>query len=166
MKSFLSKLSKLWSFFAEDSQANLSKKFDFLDGYRGFCALIVVLHHMTQYFGIKGDFLVLRNTGFYFGVVGFFVLSSFLLTYKMLSDFYRIDEKCLRTSLSKMSVIIRNFFIRRFFRIYIPYVVYVTLCKFGPEIFCGNYRRKYYNQWLQLILLQPVGKNHLWTSKA
>ena len=61
--------------------------------------------------------------GQYFGVICFFLLSSFLLTYQMLHQF---TEK---QNVSDVFKSIAAYFIRRFFRIYVPYVIVLVVYK-------------------------------------
>ncbi|CAF0866565.1 unnamed protein product [Brachionus calyciflorus] len=151
------KISKnIIEFYLDDSQKSTSSRFDFLDGYRGLCAITVALHHMMSFFpDIKCENDVFITAGFFIGVFGFFVLSSFLLTYKMLKDFSKA------ATYSDFILIILKYSIRRLFRIYFSYVVYVTLISFGPKFAKGVYT---YPPWSSLILLKPtLGPNHLWT---
>lgn len=157
---FFSRTHKFLQNYFEDSQKSLSNRFDFLDGYRGFCAIIVVLHHTASYIINVGDFKYFYLTGYFIGVFGFFVLSSFLLTYRMIKDF----EKS--RTFDELITIIIKYFIRRIFRIYVPYVIYVTLVKLLPSFFGGFYVDLYvtpYSTWTELVTLQAVGPNHLWT---
>ena len=62
--------------------------FEFLDGFRGVLALWVLVHHL----GLQGDLKYFDLTGYYIGVVGFFILSSFLLTYRLLCQFNEKDN--------------------------------------------------------------------------
>ncbi|CAF0927553.1 unnamed protein product [Brachionus calyciflorus] len=141
--------------FLEDSQKKVTDRFDFLDGYRGFCALTVTIHHVIPVYGDPGDFKWFQMTGYFIGVLGFFVLSSFLLTYRMIKDFNKSKN------FNEILEIIFKYFIRRLFRIYIPFFIFVTLIKIGPNSIKGFYTN--FNSWYELITLEPVGKNHLWT---
>jgi len=135
--------------------------FEFLNGFRGFCALWVVLAHSICW---KQDKSV-DSFQFIFGVMaqtvavnGFFILSSFLLTYRLLVDI---------TKHKSIFLCITIYFIRRLFRIYFVYVLFCTLLKFGPKFIGGyfNYNQNlyYYTSWTDLISLNYTGKNHLWT---
>ena len=66
---------------------------EFLDGFRGVLALWVLLHHLEM----RGDFSYF-TTGYYIGVVGFFNLSSFLLTYRLLCQFNETADNDLKKS--------------------------------------------------------------------
>lgn len=143
------------------SKQSPSDRFEFLDGYRGFCAIIVCISHMINFYPLTGEFAILTYTGYFIGVAGFFVLSSFLLTYRMMKEFYRENS-----FLSCISIVIQ-YAIRRFFRIYIPYFIFCTAVKFGPKYVGGNYNywgsSGGYNSWYDLVTLNSPGKNHLWT---
>lgn len=131
--------------------------FEYLDGYRGFLALIVACAH-TIFYSAKSELVNFLNTiSQSVGVYGFFVLSSFLLTYRLLKEFQ--DKKAVPIS-------ILNYFIRRLFRVYIPFFIYVTAVKFGPRIIGGhiNYHEHlYYSSWISLVSLNTDGSSHLWT---
>ena len=92
------------------------KRFDYLDNYRGLLAVSVLLTHagIWQYFFLHGQ---------HFGVVCFFLLSSFLLTYQMLCQF---SSKLGLMDALKLTIV---YFIRRFFRIYVPFVVVLVIYK-------------------------------------
>ncbi|RMZ93894.1 hypothetical protein BpHYR1_052400 [Brachionus plicatilis] len=45
--------------FFEDSQKKITNRFEFLDGYRGFCALVVALNHFVPAFGGDGGDLAI-----------------------------------------------------------------------------------------------------------
>ena len=62
------------------------RHFDCLDGYRGFCALLVVIQHSVGHMKIANDYAVIFILGSYLGVYGFFVLSAFLLTYRFIKE--------------------------------------------------------------------------------
>jgi peptidoglycan/LPS O-acetylase OafA/YrhL len=124
---------KSLKFFTEDSQANSSTRFKFLDGYRGFCALLVVMNHMVHFTPLKNDYQIFYENGFYVGLVGFFILSSFLLTYKMINDFYKLRDQKAYMKLKCSIIIVKNYLTRRFFRIYMPYLIFVSAVKFGKK---------------------------------
>jgi peptidoglycan/LPS O-acetylase OafA/YrhL len=130
-------------------------RFSFLDGYRGFLALFVLLYHASFWYNFKGDYDILRGSGYFVGVVGFFVLSSFLLTYRLLTE---LDKA--RTN-REVALVLSHYAIRRFFRIYIPFVVYCTILHSYQDLVGGYFN--YFKSWFSLIRLGPVGWNHLWT---
>ncbi len=141
MLSFLSKLIN------EES----NKKIDFLDGYRGTLGLWVLVGHTNLLINGPG----MDPFGHHIGVNGFFILSSFLLTYRLLDELISKSE-----SLRETTLIITKYFIRRFFRIYVPFVVTVTLIKEKP-IFGGGFG--YPSSWYDLVTLKYPAGNHLWT---
>ena len=133
-------------------------KFDFLDGLRGSFAFWVVMHHITQHINNANntDYYFFFFLGSYIGVVGFFVLSSFLLTYRLLIEFDNNNKP------NGITLITLKYFIRRFFRIYLPFVFFVSLIKSVSYIkFGANY--PYPSSWWAMITLKSTGWNHLWT---
>lgn len=138
-------------------------RFDFLDGYRGTLALIVVIAHAKKHRECEiVNFIVdISRT---VAVDGFFVLSSFLLTHRLLTQFDKLDKS--KSGFKEKTLIILQYLIRRFFRIYLVFVLYATSLKFGPKLIGGyfNYERDYfYPSWLDLVTLQSSGRSHLWT---
>ena len=59
---------------------------DYLDGYRGSLAYWVFLHHVKILGQLNTDYNYFFMTGYFIGVVGFFLLSSYLLTYRLLDE--------------------------------------------------------------------------------
>ncbi len=66
------------------SREKIQEKIDFLDGFRGTLAIWVLMMHSTSILNINKYF---HGTGAYIGVPCFFILSSFLLTYRLLNQF-------------------------------------------------------------------------------
>jgi len=62
-------------------------------------------------------------------VNGFFILSSFLLTYRFILDITDSDK-----SIIEIIKVTLKFFIRRTFRVYLPFVIYCTVVKIDPNI--------------------------------
>lgn len=89
---------------------------DSLDGLRGFAALIVVLSHTSNAGMFAIPLLNLRGIG-KSGVFLFFLLSSFLLTFQLLSKGKQVF------TVPGMS----HYWQRRFFRIYPLYTLYLLL---------------------------------------
>jgi peptidoglycan/LPS O-acetylase OafA/YrhL len=140
-------------------------RFDFLDGFRGLCAFSIVVAHTI---GGPSEKDIYKNTlmrqmhingGFVqsIAIPGFFLLSSFLLTYRLMSEL-------LVDTINKYDSykIIAKYFIRRFFRIYIPFVIYCISIKYSPSNLGANH---YYAEWYKLVTLRfDMGDyNHLWT---
>lgn len=79
-----------------------------LDGLRGIAIILVIIHHQLTTFSLSGGFL---------GVDLFFVLSGFLITGILLSEF----EK-------SQSVSLRNFYMRRVLRLGPGLILYLLGC--------------------------------------
>ncbi len=105
-----------------------------------------------------GDYNIFNQVGYFVGVDGFFVLSAFLLTYRLLIDF----ENANTIKLSLLRLV--QYAIRRFFRIYLVFVVFWTACHYGPSIARGYYKNQFggYSEYLSGILLHYPGDNHIW----
>lgn len=131
--------------------------FEYLDGYRGLLALIVACAH-TIHYSAKSELVNFLNIiSQSVGVYGFFVLSSFLLTYRLLKELENTKS---------ISRSILDYLFRRFFRVYLPFFIYATSVKFGPKIIGGhiNYHEHlYYSSWTSLVSLNTDGSSHLWT---
>ena len=89
-------------------------------------------------------------------MTGFFILSSFLLTHNL------INQVSKSTTFRNVQLIILKYFIRRFFRIYLPFFFVCTLIKGVSLRFIGMYASNT-NSWLSMISLQSTGFTHLWT---
>ena len=118
-------------------------------------AISVVLQHTVKAFQMSGEYGIFRSLGSYFAVPSFFVLSSFLLTYKLLDSINKSTKD------NEINEIIVKYLIRRFFRIYIPYVIYCTFVSMNLTI-STKYGYKY-ESWYNLVKLNKIGSNHLWT---
>lgn len=79
-----------------------------LDGLRGIAIIVVLIHHQLTTFSLKGGFL---------GVDLFFVLSGFLITGLLLSEFENTG-----------SVSIRKFYMRRVLRLGPALALYLIAC--------------------------------------
>ncbi len=109
-------------------------RFQFFDGYRGFCVIVVILQHTLNANKnisnpmVSGEYEIFRWTGTYVGVVGFFLLSSFLLTYRLFHLYSSISfSNGARAWVLQMIRITVRFLFGRFFRVFMPYMIYVTL---------------------------------------
>lgn len=135
--------------------SNSKKKLELLTGFRGFLAITVLLHHASYDLHLKNDYNTFKGLGYFVGVIGFFFLSSFLLTYRLILD---LEEK---TAIKDIFKVIAAYLIRRLCRVYFPFVVFCTLLKWKQKLFGGYFVR--YSSFMSLITLQNVGHNHLWT---
>ena len=118
---------------------------------------------------MSGEYNIFKWTGTYVGVVGFFLLSAFLLTYRLLHFYATIpnDASWAVWWLHVFRITFR-FFIGRFFRVYMPYMVYVTLVKYVSAHHFGgyfNYGRfpGFQVSWLRHATLTGYEATHLWT---
>jgi peptidoglycan/LPS O-acetylase OafA/YrhL len=138
-----------------------SAKWSFLNGYRGFLAIWVVLAHIAPMFQQQPIFRFPMKSVRVISVSGFFVLSAFLLTYRLLKDLSKPS-----TSLADCVTHITKYTIRRFFRIYVVFIVFLLLNKyisfFNVE---DSYAKLSTESWLTLLTLQRpiVYIGHLWT---
>lgn len=112
--------------------------FKFLDAYRGLmCLMVVVTHssHSIRYDQKSREFIsvFVRLVG-KCGLAGFFLLSSFLLTYRLCDELEKTPLRSKQTAL-----IISKYFIRRFMRIYVVYFVYCTLFTVLPFLLPRNF---------------------------
>lgn len=66
-----------------------STRFDYFDGLRGMYVLIVVLRHGLDLIGSTcSDYAILDGIAVDISVVGFFMLSAFLLTYRLTKEIH------------------------------------------------------------------------------
>lgn len=134
------------------SKNTVVSRFDYLDGFRGFLAILVVFQHSQSDFELQDDYRLFISIGNFIGVSGFFALSSFLLTYRLLKDFDKAKtarEECL---------IILKYAIKRFFRIYLTFFVYVTFIQIDPKFFGGKFN---FSSWYSLVTLQRSVSKYL-----
>ncbi len=89
-------------------------------------------------------------------MTGFFILSSFLLTFRLVKEF----SKC--STFKSVQLAVLKYFIRRFFRIYLPFFFVCSLIKGVSLRFIGMYAKSV-KSWLSMITLQSTGFTHLWT---
>lgn len=129
----------------------------------------MVAHANEHFGGIKTDGFLrkydnlclslvsfVRNFSHGFAVNGFFILSSFLLTYRLLNDFSR----SMPFSIKHLTLTTLKFLIRRFFRVYMPFFVLSTAVTMSPKYLGGGWP---YKPWWEMITLKNVGFNQLWT---
>lgn len=89
-----------------------------------------------------------------YGISGFFLLSSFLLTYRLIKDFYKPN--------SNIILCVLQYFIRRFFRIYVVVVLFTIAAVHGPHFFEG-FQIGAFLGVKPILLLQYPGHTVLWT---
>ena len=133
-----------------------SSRFDFLDGYRGSLVFFVVISHTQLFDSFQINHV---NSGFAhtYSITGFFTLSAFLLTYRLLEDFNKASSpKMLLISIIKYAI-------RRFFRIYVYFLFYFAFAKFSSSSKWIIRHVEYNNSLLNVSLLGNTGANHLWT---
>ena len=129
---------------------------DFLDGFRGTLAYWVFLTHVQLLAHLTGDYDFFINVGYFIGVIGFFLLSSFLLTFRLIEELKKDGDDPI-----PILLIFIKYFVRRFFRIYIPYAIFVTVAKFVFPWIAMN--RLEEQSWFQLLILNHNTILHLWT---
>ena len=130
------------------------KKIDFLDGFRGTLAIWVLMNNS------RNKKIFFRYRCLYRSVLYFYSQRIFiiLLTKCLLNQFNNH-----KNNYKDNILIIVKYFVRRFFRIYIPFVILATLIKSIPSIrFVGIYHSSYFGTFFDLITLKPT-KSHLWT---
>ena len=148
--------NKLFStIFCKSSETANFKRFDVFDGFRGILALLVVIQHVIVLFHLSGDYTKFNGIGASIGVSLLFLLSSFLLTYKIFDQINKTNGE-----LSNIINIMINYFIRRFFRIYVPYFIFCSWIK--HKSYSSEFGLSY-ETWFDLVTLQRVGRNHLMT---
>lgn len=143
------------------STAQKISRFYFLDSFRGFFAITVAFSHFCPHADVIWRTFLLYGTNI--GVFGFFVLSSFLLTYRLFFEFVIIhsetDKKFSKRKL--FLVCIAKFFIRRIFRVYPLFIFIFIVIKYGP-----SYTRDIYdfpeNIW-HVLFLYDTGGSIPWT---
>lgn len=108
--------------------------FKFLDAFRGMMALFIVVNHSSGHLGYTDDFariIIHLTSGL--GMSGFFLLSSFLLTYRLYDEM----DKIASVNYKQYTLVIGKYFIRRFMRIYLVYFVYCTFFCFVYALSTG-----------------------------
>lgn len=89
-----------------------------------------------------------------YSLSGFFLLSSFLLTYRLIKEFHKPN--------SNLTLIVLQYFIRRFLRIY---VIFISFCFAGIYLkpILKGFISGTYTDLKSAFLLQYAGLNILWT---
>ena len=134
-----------------------NNRWEFIDGYRGSLALIVVIIHSR----VNDKCEIVNITHGYsqsYSIAGFFMLSAFLLTYRLLKDFTKANRDPKQYLLHTL-----KYFIRRFFRIYLYYILFYTAAKYGPGWIGAVGKANYEVKMSQIMFLGNAGANHLWT---
>ena len=141
------------------------EKLEFLDGLRGSLALWVLMHHIAMDFKMRNDYNYFHSTGYLIGVSGFFILSAFLLTYRLICQLESITFNLTKKSLNSIMIIILKYFIRRLFRIYFPFIIACSIFYSVPSNYNWNIITFRYSStsWSGLIKLQSAGLTHFWT---
>lgn len=133
-------------------------RYEYLDGYRGSLAIVVAISHIINHPSCEIFNATLAYSSTY-AVAGFFMLSAFLLTHRLLDEFDRLDSNKWQPIL----LILSKYTIRRFFRIYLVYVVFIIAIKFGPSFLTSHELLTYEASFWQMVTLGNAGRNHLWT---
>lgn len=144
------------TYFAVPIEPEKFTRFDVLDGFRGTLVLSVVLQHIAGVNGLSGEYFFFNAIGGNYGVPSFFVLSAFLLTYKQFEQMNKSNGQ-----LKELLRIVVIYLVRRFFRIYVPFFVYVTFVK--ADLSYATRFGNNYASWFELVTLQKTGWNPLWT---
>ena len=133
-------------FIQPESTGPIINRYDHLDGYRGYLCLLVLMQHTCNELYLDGDYQVFNNTGNFIGVSGFFALSTFLLTHRLLVEFDKSK------SMIDVGAICIKYALKRFCRIYISFVIYCTMIKLGPSFISGGVHWRHAS-WLSLVTL-------------
>ena len=122
------------------------ERLEYLDSFRGVLCISVLLTHY--------DWGEQTLSGFFFGVIGFFILSSFLLTHRLIKQYENAKniQQIINTTI--------NYFIMRFFRIYVPYIIY---CILNAKIFNETEITKDYTIYDFISLKNFIQIIHIWT---
>lgn len=129
------------------------KHFGFLDGLRGFSAMVIVTTH-ASFNNDENFFNWIGSFGGSLAMPVFYILSSFLLTYRLMSEL----AKCQFIFSLKTAFFIAKYFIRRFFRIYVVYVIYLSAAYsiplLGPDYEFIKYRMVLNTRtWFEMVTL-------------
>ena len=126
-------------------------RFEYLDSIRGLSAISVLFTHGLS----ERKFF----HGYAFGVIEFFLLSSFLLTFHMIKRF----ENARKASQSILNVI-SSYFVMRFFRIYVPFILFCLLATSTDyNLFLNNKHPINLTSFLLLEYSNFTNSSYLWT---
>ena len=121
--------------------------FLFLDSFRGLMAIIICIAHIQKYLGNPNPDDILstaQRLATPLALPGFFILSSFLLTYRLLSDMSHSKSSLFSF---QFILILIKYFIRRFFRIYVVFFVYCSISCMLPRFYEGKMRDAMMPAW-------------------
>lgn len=142
------------------SGADTTTRFKFLDGFRGSLAIVVILAHASKNPATlitKCEIIHILATGDQrYSMSGFFVLSAFLLTHRLLGEFERADR------LTDLILITLKYLTRRFFRIYVVFLLAMFMSKYGPRFVTGYFYGSFGSLY-NAMFLDHIGYNHLWS---
>ena len=137
--------------------------FHFLDGFRGLCAFIVLIVHTFNGKPLDQNTCVHTIMGIAWSyqlagriaLPGFFVLSSFLLTHHLMKELTESNR-----SPNEIFKRIAKYFIRRFFRIYLVFVIFCSIIKLTWVPFAYPT-----SSWIDLVTLRfdLSDPNQLWS---
>jgi peptidoglycan/LPS O-acetylase OafA/YrhL len=129
------------------------KKIDFLDSFRGLLAVSVVFDHLLR----LSAYLIWPQP-----VINFFLLSSFLLTYRLMKQFEKVTDS---KEIFRISI---NYFIMRTFRIYIPYVLFAIINRWLEILISSEEPQPTFFTLISLscYLGERSTGSHLWTMPA
>lgn len=108
------------------------KKFKLLHVYRGIAAILVALFHLTLVYEQRFHHRVLFNVfkGGFVGVDFLFVLSGFILFWSYQDNFKNIQK-------------VKDYFIKRFIRVYPPYWAVILIITFIYTVFGKNVMKSF-----------------------
>ena len=139
--------------------SNVPRHFGFLDSFRGLAAISVICQHTFSFIDAPHHIM----NGLLFGVNAFFLLSAFLLTYRLIVQYENAGN-----NLKKLVEVTIKYMVVRFFRIYAPFVCACFLFAVIEALYFGDK-----DAWLVLYdaaLLRRVlimnntrRHGHLWT---
>ena len=121
--------------------------FLFLDSFRGLMAIIICIAHVQKYLGNPNPDDILnaaQRLATPLALPGFFILSSFLLTYRLITEMSNCDTSIMSLN---FQLILMKYFIRRFFRIYVVFVVYCSISSALPRFYEGKMRDAMMPAW-------------------
>lgn len=128
-----------------------NNRFDFLDGYRTILSFILIINHARLSLNCLFLFFVC-SLAQKCAITGFFLVSSFLLTYQLINDLWKSNS---------ILIPITRYYIRIFLRYYVLFLIFSYFFIHGPKWLSGYYYDSFLDMWKQITLDYP-GPNHLW----